>query len=129
MYRRHFLQAPSISPRTCSILAKAHPRASTSLPRPSRVPPSSQRSFHVTAPSLARARPPWEVLGVPPNADEATIKKAWRLKAKEFHPDLNKTDKRAHDRFVEAKLAYEVCGMKQKKRRKKRTTPSNDLII
>ena len=48
------------------------------------------------------------MLSVPPNADEATIKRAWRQKAKEYHPDLNKADKKANDRFVEAKQAYEV---------------------
>ena len=35
----------------------------------------------------------YEVLGVDKNADEATIKKAYRTLAKKYHPDMNPGDK------------------------------------
>ena len=59
----------------------------------------------------------YEVLGVPKNADEATIKKAYRKKALEFHPDRNPGDKAAEDKFKEAAEAYEVLSDPDKKAR------------
>ncbi|HEX6762436.1 MAG TPA: J domain-containing protein [Gaiellaceae bacterium] len=49
----------------------------------------------------------YEVLGVPRNADEATIKKAFRRLARELHPDVS-TEPDAEARFREAAEAYEV---------------------
>lgn len=50
----------------------------------------------------------YEVLGVPKTADADTIKKAYRKKALEFHPDRNPGDKAAEDKFKEAAEAYDV---------------------
>src|SRR5579884_1452618 len=50
----------------------------------------------------------YDVLGVPRDADEATIKKAFRRLARELHPDDNKHDPDAEDKFKEAAEAYEV---------------------
>lgn len=47
----------------------------------------------------------YEVLGVDKNATEAEIKSAFRKKAKEFHPDINKSPD-APDKFKEAQEAY-----------------------
>ena len=44
----------------------------------------------------------YEVLGVDKNADEATIKKAYRQLAKKYHPDMNPGDKEAEKKFKEA---------------------------
>lgn len=52
-----------------------------------------------------RAKTFYEVLGVSKLADEAEIKAAYRLKAKEFHPDLNPTPE-AEIRFREVQEAY-----------------------
>jgi molecular chaperone DnaJ len=50
----------------------------------------------------------YEVLGVSRNADEATIKKAFRRLARELHPDVNRHDPGAEEKFKEAAEAYEV---------------------
>jgi len=53
-------------------------------------------------------RDPYEVLGVPRDADEATIKKAFRKLARELHPDVNSHDPDAEEKFKEAAEAYEI---------------------
>lgn len=52
----------------------------------------------------------YEILGVSKNADAAAIKKAYRKKAIEFHPDKNPGDKTAEENFKAAAEAYEVLG-------------------
>ncbi|TDC26478.1 molecular chaperone DnaJ [Streptomyces sp. 8K308] len=58
----------------------------------------------------------YKVLGVPRDATEAEIKKAYRKLARENHPDANKGDARAEDRFKDVSEAYDVLG--DAKRRK-----------
>ena len=50
----------------------------------------------------------YEVLGVPKDADEAALKKAYRVLAKKYHPDANPGDKEAEAKFKEASEAYSV---------------------
>jgi molecular chaperone DnaJ len=50
----------------------------------------------------------YEVLGVPRDADETAIKKAFRRLARELHPDVNSHDPQAEEKFKEAAEAYEV---------------------
>ena len=57
----------------------------------------------------------YEVLGVDKNADEETIKKAYRALAKKYHPDMNPGDKDAEAKFKEASEAYAVLSDPQKK--------------
>lgn len=57
----------------------------------------------------------YDILGVPKNADAAAIKKAYRKKAIEFHPDKNPGDKSAEEKFKEAAEAYEILGDADKK--------------
>lgn len=59
----------------------------------------------------------YEILGVDKNADEATIKKAYRKVAMQHHPDRNPGDKAAEDKFKEAAEAYEVLSDGNKKAR------------
>ncbi|MCW3041466.1 MAG: hypothetical protein JWM31_3371 [Solirubrobacterales bacterium] len=53
-------------------------------------------------------RDPYEVLGVTRDADESTIKKAFRKLARELHPDVNSHDPQAEEKFKEAAEAYEI---------------------
>ena len=57
----------------------------------------------------------YEILGITKSADAAEIKKAYRKKAIEFHPDKNPGNKEAEDKFKQAAEAYEVLGDPQKK--------------
>ncbi|HEX7880997.1 MAG TPA: DnaJ domain-containing protein, partial [Candidatus Eisenbacteria bacterium] len=52
----------------------------------------------------------YEVLGVPENATEEQIKKAFRTQAKKYHPDANRNDPSAEAKFKEAGEAFEVLG-------------------
>jgi molecular chaperone DnaJ len=53
-------------------------------------------------------RDPYEVLGVARDADETTIKKAFRKLARELHPDVNRHDPDAEEKFKAAAEAYEI---------------------
>ncbi len=53
-------------------------------------------------------RDPYELLGVPRDADEQQIKKSFRKLARELHPDVNRHDPEAEEKFKEAAEAYEI---------------------
>lgn len=57
---------------------------------------------------------PYSVLGITPGATEDEIKKAYRSKCKEYHPDLHPGDPTAEDKFKEVQAAYsEIMKIKQ----------------
>ena len=58
----------------------------------------------------------YEVLGVDRGADEAAIKKAYRVLAKKYHPDMNPGDAEAEKKFKEASEAYAVLTDPDKRR-------------
>lgn len=58
----------------------------------------------------------YEVLGVSKSASDAEIKSAFRKLAKKYHPDLNKDDPTAADKFKEAQEAYEVLSDENKRK-------------
>ncbi len=57
----------------------------------------------------------YEILGITKNATEAEIKKAYRKKAIEFHPDKNPGNAAAEESFKAAAEAYEILSDPQKK--------------
>jgi molecular chaperone DnaJ len=59
----------------------------------------------------------YEVLGIARNASADDIKKAYRKKALQYHPDRNPGSKDAEDKFKEAAEAYEVLSDQTKRQR------------
>ncbi len=57
----------------------------------------------------------YEVLGIDKNADESTIKQAYRTQAKKYHPDLHPGDAEAEKSFKEVNEAYSILSDPQKR--------------
>ena len=64
---------------------------------------------------MASKRDYYEVLGLSKSASADEIKKAYRQKAKKYHPDVNKEDADAAEKFKEVAEAYEVLSDSQKR--------------
>ena len=65
---------------------------------------------------MAVKRDYYDVLGIDRNADEKTIKKAYRKLAKKYHPDTNAGNADAADKFKEVNEAYDVLSDPKKKK-------------
>ena len=65
---------------------------------------------------MSEKRDYYEVLGVAKNAGDGEIKKAYRVLAKKYHPDMNPGDKEAEKKFKEASEAYAVLSDSDKRR-------------
>lgn len=59
----------------------------------------------------------YHTLGVSKDASEAELKSAYRKLARKYHPDLNKDDKAAAEKFKEISCAYDVLGDKEKRKK------------
>ena len=66
---------------------------------------------------MADKRDYYEVMGVPKNASDDEIKKAYRKLAKKYHPDLNPGEKEAEAKFKAVNAAYEQLSDKDKRAR------------
>lgn len=64
---------------------------------------------------MAAKRDYYEVLGLSKGAGPEEIKKAYRQKAKQYHPDVNKDDPNAAEKFKEVAEAYEILSDSQKR--------------
>ncbi len=57
----------------------------------------------------------YEILGVPKDADDRTIKQAYRRLARRYHPDVNKDDPQAEAKFKEVSEAFAVLSDREKR--------------
>jgi len=60
-------------------------------------------------------RDPYSILGIARSASDTDVKKAFRKLAKAYHPDQNKDDPKAQEKFAEVNAAYEILGDKEKR--------------
>ena len=60
-------------------------------------------------------RDPYSVLGITKSASEGEIKSAYRKLAKSYHPDQNKDDPKAQEKFANVTAAYELLSNKEKR--------------
>ncbi|XP_006897488.1 PREDICTED: dnaJ homolog subfamily A member 3, mitochondrial-like [Elephantulus edwardii] len=74
----------------------------------------SSASFHKSSP-LAK-EDYYQILGVPRNASQKEIKKAYYQLAKKYHPDTNKDDPKAKEKFSQLAEAYEVLSDEVKRK-------------
>ena len=58
----------------------------------------------------------YEILGVPRSSSEKEIKQAYRRLARQYHPDVNKNDKSAEEKFKQINEAYEVLSDQNKRK-------------
>src|SRR5919202_4931448 len=65
---------------------------------------------------MAQSKDYYAVLGVSPTAEQNEIKKQYRRLAKQYHPDANKNDPKAADRFKEISEAYNVLSDPEKRK-------------
>jgi molecular chaperone DnaJ len=77
---------------------------------------SAAAPAHEAMPAMSK-RDYYEVLGLPRNATQAEIKRAYRGLAKKYHPDVARDDPEAAERFKESAEAYEVLSDETKRRR------------
>ncbi|KAF4115673.1 dnaJ heat shock protein family (Hsp40) member A3a [Onychostoma macrolepis] len=71
-------------------------------------------SFHTSSP--ARKQDFYQILGVPRTAAQNEIKKAYYQMAKKYHPDTNKDDPQAKEKFAQLAEAYEVLSDEGKRK-------------
>ncbi|KAK2833451.1 hypothetical protein Q5P01_017340 [Channa striata] len=72
-------------------------------------------SFHTSAPASSK-QDFYQILGIPRTATQKEIKKAYYQMAKKYHPDTNKDDPQAKEKFAQLAEAYEVLSDEVKRK-------------
>eukprot|EP00455_Lapot_gusevi_P045856 TRINITY_DN592_c0_g1_i1.p1 TRINITY_DN592_c0_g1~~TRINITY_DN592_c0_g1_i1.p1 ORF type:complete len:440 (-),score=91.05 TRINITY_DN592_c0_g1_i1:249-1568(-) len=75
------------------------------------------RSFRSSGALHQEKKDYYEILGVPRDASQHEIKKAYYRLAKQFHPDTNRGDNEAEKKFQLVNEAYEILGNEEKRKR------------
>lgn len=65
---------------------------------------------------FAKIPDPYKVLGIPRDANEEQIKAGFKKRSKKYHPDRNKEDPRAKEKFEKVVNAYELLKDPERKR-------------
>lgn len=79
-------------------------------------PTGQQKADEWKVTAMAAKRDYYEILGIDKNADDNTIKKAYRKLAKKYHPDQNAGNAQAERQFKEVTEAYSVLSDPEKKK-------------
>ncbi|XP_066496589.1 dnaJ homolog subfamily A member 3, mitochondrial [Tiliqua scincoides] len=104
-----------LAPRLTRGLSAFPPGPTRSGPGVQQRPLICRASFHTG--SIAFAKEDfYQVLGVSRNASQKEIKKAYYQLAKKYHPDTNKDDPKAKEKFSQLAEAYEVLGDEVKRK-------------
>jgi len=75
-----------------------------------------KKKYHSSSTTRESKKDYYEVLGIKRDANKGEIKKAFHNLAKKYHPDMNKTDPTASEKFKEVSNAYEVLSDEEKRR-------------
>ena len=77
--------------------------------------PLQHRSYHASSSQRAAPKDLYASLGLKRSATKEEIKSKYRELAKKYHPDVNKNDKNASEKFKEITSAYEILEDDQKR--------------
>ncbi|XP_010565342.1 PREDICTED: dnaJ homolog subfamily A member 3, mitochondrial [Haliaeetus leucocephalus] len=115
---REMKRGPDLSPPGLAAVSPMPGGGQVSLPAawgPKRAAAAVSAAFHSSA--AARAKEDYyQVLGVPRTATQKEIKKAYYQLAKKYHPDTNKDDPKAKEKFSQLAEAYEVLSDEVKRK-------------
>lgn len=98
--------------RVVIVTAPLRPRLQ---PQPRTSQPIPKRTFTSTRPALAREQNFYEILDLPTSASAAEIKKQFYALSMRHHPDRNRSDPEAGQRFARISAAYNVLGNASKR--------------
>ncbi|CAG8430132.1 unnamed protein product [Penicillium salamii] len=107
--------APTPTHRVVIVTAPLRPRPHTQAQPRLHQPIFPKRTFTSTRPTLAREQNFYEILDLPTSASAAEIKKQFYALSMRHHPDRNRTDPNAGQRFARISAAYNVLGNASKR--------------